>query len=68
MLLDDTSAMFVATQVGERVERVEARLVDGRRIEGEVSDGWALMVAEGRMAWLTAYDADGSELATVFVR
>ncbi|MEX0659761.1 MAG: hypothetical protein WD080_11560 [Egibacteraceae bacterium] len=63
-----TSAMFVAMQVGERVERVEARLVDGRRIEGEVSDGWALMVAEGRIAWLTGHDADGSELATVFVR
>ena len=30
--------MFLVTQVGERVDRVEARLVDGRRIDGEVSD------------------------------
>lgn len=68
-LMDDTtSAMFVATQVGERVERVESRLVDGRLADGEVSDGWALVVTESRIAWLTAYDADGDELDTVFVR
>lgn len=67
-LMDDTtSAMFVATQVGERVGRVESRLVDGRLVGGEVNDGWALVVAEGRIAWLTAYDADGGELVTVFV-
>lgn len=69
MFIDDTtSAMFVATPVGERVKRVESRLVDGRLASGEVSDGWALVVTEGRIAWLTAYDADGGELVTVIVR
>lgn len=59
--------MSAATRVGEQVQRVEARLIDGRSVDGEVADGWVLLAADGRIAWLTAYDAAGAELATAFV-